>query len=325
MGSHVAGGGGPYTLKTYNAGVSVVLERNPGHFGPRPKSDTVRVNFVGSDVTLALQARSGQADVTIGMSKQSAVGLKNVGGLRLITAPTSGDQRVVMIHSQKPFDNKLVREAMTYAIPYKDVLAKVNFGYGQLFYGPWAPTVPGADTKLLKPRTYDLAKARALLQRSGVKLPVSLKLAVQNDNATEQQIATVVQSEWKKLGFNVEFVQLSAADMVTAAGKRSYPLMIQVNAPGVWSPLYSYGYDLTCGNAFNTSNRCNKASDAIARKASLEPNAAKRRALLNRLIKLHHADSPYISLYNDVALIVLGSKVKSFTASLYTMDVRNWG
>lgn len=324
MSAHIAGGGGPFVLASYTPGVGAVAQRNGGFFGKAAASSTVDLHFVTSDVTLAVQARSGQADVTLGMSKSSAASLKGTAGLRVVSYPTDNTERVGFVTTTPPFDNKTFRAALTYAVDYKGILTKVNEGYGTLMNGPWAPTIPGFDPKLENPRPYSLTQARALLRSSGVKLPVNAQLAVQNDNALEQQIATIVQGEWRPLGVNIQIVKLSPADMVTAVGKRKYPLFIQGNSPAVYSALYDYGYDLACGNAYNTTNLCIKQADQLAKQALSSTSAASKTDLLNQIVRLVNGQAPFVSLYADEAVVVLGSKVKSFAWSSQT-DFSSWG
>ena len=75
MSSHVAGSG-PFLLEQYEPNKSAVLKANPDFFGDPPASEDIIVNFINTDSTLLLQARSGQADVTLGMTKQSANSLR---------------------------------------------------------------------------------------------------------------------------------------------------------------------------------------------------------------------------------------------------------
>jgi peptide/nickel transport system substrate-binding protein len=324
MSSHIAGGGGPFLLQSYSPATSANLVRNPTFFGRPAKSSTIKMNFLTSDVTLALQARSGAADVTLGLSKQAVVGLKGAKGLRIIADQTDGVQRLTMVDTLPPFNNQLVREALTYALPYQDILAKVNQGFGTLLYGPFAPAIPGFNHQLEKPRRWDIGKAKQLLQQSGVTLPVTVQMAVQDDDATGLQIATIVQSLWQSLGINIQIVKLAPAAFVAAVYKFQYPLEWQGAAPGVYSALYQYGYDIACGNAFNASHACIPAADALWKQAQRTADPKKVEALVNKIIRLYNNYAPVIPVYADEAVTVLGSRVHSYAWS-FEMDLRGWG
>ncbi len=70
LASHDAGYG-PYLLKSYSAGHQLVLEANPSFFEP-PKTKHIILNFIPDNETLLLDAQSGAADITLGLSNQAA-------------------------------------------------------------------------------------------------------------------------------------------------------------------------------------------------------------------------------------------------------------
>lgn len=324
MSSNVAGGGGPFVLESYNPGIGAVLQRNPAFFQAPAKSATIRIKFVPSDVTLALQARSGEADVTIGLSPQATESLAGHKAVRVISNETDAIKRLGLVNTQRPFTNKLVRQALTYAVPYEDILKKVARGYGTLMFGPLAPVIPGFDKGLVRPRTFDLDRAKDLLKQSGVTLPVTVRLAIQNDIAVDQQIATTLQSVWRPLGVNVEIVRLSAADMVTAVVKYQYPMFIHNWSPFVYSTLYSFGLDAVCAQPFNSVKWCNRTAETLFKKAQKTSDPKKVSSLVNRVIKLYNGDAPHISLYLAHATTVLSNRVRSYTFAMQ-MDMRSWG
>jgi peptide/nickel transport system substrate-binding protein len=322
--TRVAGGGGPFILESYTPGVSAVLKANPTYFDKPPASQQINIRFISSDVTLSLQARSGQADVTLGLSKQATSTLKSAPGVRVIAVPSNELRRATLVHSLKPFDNKTFREALTYAVPYTQVLQRVAYGFGKLVYSPFADTLPGWNPALGKPRAFNLSKAKQLLAKSGVPLPVTVKYAVATDDPADVQIATILQSTWKPLGVNVELVKISRAAWGTAIFEHKYPMIGGYNSPGVWDPLYSWGYDVICKHPFNSSNVCIPAGDAQYKKARVATTQGALGSALNNMVRLYNAQSPLIVLYQAQEVSVIGSKVKSYLASR-SWDMRTWG
>jgi peptide/nickel transport system substrate-binding protein len=120
--THVAGGGGPFVLESFNAGTGAVLKRNPHYFSTPAKSAEIKVGFITSDLNLELQARSGAADITLDLSPEAAKTLESDKGVKVILNQTDQVQRMTMIDSLAPFNNHLVREALTYAVPYQQIL-----------------------------------------------------------------------------------------------------------------------------------------------------------------------------------------------------------
>lgn len=128
MSSHTAGSG-PFLLEEYEPNKRAVLTANPDFFAEPPASDRILVNFVNSDPTLLLQARSGQADVTLGMTKQSANSLREDPCCKVIANQDPTFWEIIGTPwKKKPWDNQKFREAVTYAVPYEDIIEKVAFG-----------------------------------------------------------------------------------------------------------------------------------------------------------------------------------------------------
>ena len=107
-----AAGSGPHTLAAYEPGVRARFAANPGFFGVPPSESEVIVNFITDDATLLLQARNGQADVTLGLRKASVASLVGREGLRIIEVDTARWQLIGLPNEVPPFDNAKFREAL---------------------------------------------------------------------------------------------------------------------------------------------------------------------------------------------------------------------
>jgi peptide/nickel transport system substrate-binding protein len=321
MAGHVAGVG-PFTLKSYEPNKQAVLVSNPSFFAPGKSKEFV-VNWIASDPTLLLQARSGAADVTLGLSKQSAYSLRTNASLKVIANDTSIGEWLGLPNDKPPFDNAKFREAMSYAVPYQQILSKVAYGYGRLFYGVFPPAMPEFRANLEKPRQQNIAKAKQLIAASGVKTPVSVQLDIQAGNANDEQVATIVQGTWQQLGVNVQINKLSASDYINKLETHKSQAFIRLDGPGVIEAGYFLGYDLKCGVGFNLVAACIPAADKIWAKARKETNKAKRQAMWDQIARLWNAQSPKIPVYGDKYVSVINKRVKTYFYS-HEIDFSGW-
>jgi peptide/nickel transport system substrate-binding protein len=321
MSGHVAGVG-PFTLKSYAANQKAVLVSNPSFFAPG-KAPMITANFIASDPTLLLQAKSGAADVTIGLSKQSTHSLVGDSKVKVVANDTSIAEWLGMVNDVAPFNNVKFREAMTYAVPYQDILSKIAYGYGTLFYGPIEVAMPEFNKSLEAPRAYDLTKAKALLAASGVATPVTVGLDIQAGNPTDEQIATIVQGSWAQLGVTVTINKLSPSDYINKLETHKSQAFLRYDGPGVIEAGYMLGYDMKCKVSFNLASICIPAADTVLAKARQTPAGAKRTALWNKLIRLWTAQSPKIPVYGDQATAVVSKAVTSYYYS-HEIDFSNW-
>jgi peptide/nickel transport system substrate-binding protein len=321
MSGHVAGVG-PYTLQSYEPNKQAVLVATPGFF-KQPKSKKVIVNFIPSDPTLVLQARNGSADVTLALSKQSAHSLARNSSLKVIANKTSSAEQIGLPNGKPPFDNVKFREAVTYAVPYQQILQKVAFGYGTLYYGAYPPAMPEFRASLEKPRPFDLSKAKALVAESGVQTPVDVTMDIQAGNSIDEQVATIVQGIWQQLGVHVTINKLSPSDYINKLEKHESQSYIRLDGPGVIEAGYFLGYDLKCGIGFNLSGICIKKADTLLAKGRTTFVKAKRQQIWNQINTLWKADSPKIPVYGDAYVSVLNKRLKHYFYS-HEVDLATW-
>jgi peptide/nickel transport system substrate-binding protein len=321
MASHVAGYG-PYLLQSYQANKSAVLVANPTFYDP-PASKRIIVNFISSDPTLLLNARSGKADVTLGLTKQSVNSLKSNSCCRIVANDGPFAQQVVFNNKRAPFTNKTFREALTYAVPYKDILSRIVYGYGKLFYGEWVPYFPWFDAKIGKPRPYDMKKAQALIARSGVKTPITIGLLLPEGDNVGEQVATTLQGVWRQLGITVNITKATSANYIDTLNAHKHQAAMYLDGPGVIAPDYFWGYDATCGITYSYTQFCSKAADRMIRQLWTTKDAAKRKKLTDGANKLWVAGSPAIKVYADRYVAVLSPRVKGYVYS-HLPEFRGW-
>jgi peptide/nickel transport system substrate-binding protein len=323
MAGHAAGAGA-YLLESYEPNKSLVLTANPDYAAPqKPASKTIRINFVNSDPTLLLQAKSGDADITLGLSKQSAKSLESASNVRVVANDTPLSEQIGLPNTKAPFKSREFREALALALPYEQIVEKAAFGYGRLFSGPLQPVFPDYDPSIGGPPKTDAAKAKQLIAQSGVKTPVSVEMVVQEGNSADQQIATIAQGEWRKLGVDVKIRNLPASEYISGLQEHKYQSYVRLDGPGVIDAGYYLGYDMLCKIGFNLSEVCIPEADKLAAEARNETDAAKRKTLYDQISRLWLADSPKIQVYADKNVTVLSKRVKSYFYS-HEPDFRTW-
>jgi peptide/nickel transport system substrate-binding protein len=323
MASHQAGGG-PFVLQSYQPNQSVTLTANPHYAaGPAPASKKVVFTFVDSDPTLLLDAKSGDADAVLGLSPQSVSSLKSDANVKIVADTTPTSEQIGLPNDKAPFNNKLVREALTYAIPYQQVIDKVAFGYGTAYYGPLQPLLADYDASLSAPRPFDMAKAKALIKQSGIKTPVNVTMVVQAGNSTDQQIATLAAGEWSQLGIKVHVQTMSPTAYINALEGHKVQSYVRLDGPGVLDPGYYLAYDMACGVSFNLSAICIPPADKLLDAARKTSSSAARKQDYAQITKLWVADSPKIEVFAPQFVAVLKKNVTGYLYS-HELDVRTW-
>jgi peptide/nickel transport system substrate-binding protein len=101
---------------------------------------------------------------------------------------------------EPPFNNPVAREAMYYATNPAPISQHVTAGYGRPAQAPTGPSSLYYEAKVPGYRTYNLAKAKALVKQLG-GLSFTL-LAIGSTDVTE--MAEALQSEWAQAGIKAQ-------------------------------------------------------------------------------------------------------------------------
>ena len=308
--SNTASSSGPYMLAEYVPNNHAVLKRNPNYYGTAALEPEVRVNFIPSVPTLLLQAQNKQADVTLGLPPQSVNTLSTNACCKVVTADSTTPVTVSMNQQGPVTDNKKFREALTYAIPYDQILKQVAFGYGDLYYGPVVPGMAGYNAALEPARAYDVAKAKQLIAESGVATP-AISLMINPTAPGVSEIATILQSAWQAIGVQVTLDAKPPADFSTLfnGGKYQSALLFENSTP---IGGYELRKKMTCGSSFNNQHICIDGSTPLLQKLDQTADVEKQQPLVDELTKLWLADSPTIILYRAKFTAVVSPSVKRF-------------
>jgi peptide/nickel transport system substrate-binding protein len=327
MATHSAGGG-PYLLQEYSPRRRAVFVTNPRYFGPKPREPRVIVNFIPSDTTLLLQASSGKAHVTAGLTYQSIASLRGKSCCRIVANDDPAEVFLSLPNLHAPFNNRLFRQALSYAVPYSGIVSRVAYGYAKSYYGPFPPSWTNYNPQLGRTRAYDLDRAKRLIEQSGVRLPVRVDLVIREGANDFAQIATIVKDTWRQLGVEVTVKRVSASAYITARNtpKRKYALINQYGAP-IGDPYWTVNYDMRCGSIFNTSDHCNRALDRLMDRAFAAP-LGKRQPLWNQFARIWINDAPRIPLYTPQWVVILGKDVRQYhygPVGTFQLSLWRWG
>ena len=317
-------GSGPFRLESFQPGTSAVLVADENFKGEAPVSEEIHISWVKSDSALLLKAQDGSSDITYGLSKNSVKTLEGNDDLQVVANTATLNMQLLMPNNKEPWTNTKLREAVTYAIPYEDILNNVLHGYGELYYGPIQPTMVGYDEEASAPRTFDLEKAEALVAESGVTTPIDVTLDVLSGDTAQASIAVILQGALSEIGINVEVQTLSESAWGDAVYNGTTQMALRLDGPAVFNSGYYLQYDEDCRSAFNTGHICVEGNSELLDTARSATSEEERDAAFSQLTKNWVAESPKAILYLDAATVVLSEDVDSYYYAIDT-DMRSWG
>jgi peptide/nickel transport system substrate-binding protein len=237
-------GTGPYMLESYTADQEIVFKANPDWWGGWEDNQfkQVVVQIVGDAGTQRQLLESGEVDAINQVARDQIDALKANPELVVYTGPSLNSYLMFFNTQRKPLDNEKVRQALSYAIPYEDLITVGAGGYGTQSRGPVPIDLwPNTDGTVHQ-YTTDYEKAKQLLAEAGYPGGgFTLELTYTSENSNEAAYTPLIKEAYAKVGVTVNIkALLNTAD---AAKARGNPADRQDLAIQLWWPSYPDGVD----------------------------------------------------------------------------------
>lgn len=205
-------GTGPFMLNgSYVPNDHVNYVKNPHFWKPGlPYLDAINYKIIPDEQTRVAALKAGSIDGGV-VSPDTANSVNGYPGLTVLhnlTAAFRELQFTVKAGDNKPWANKLVRQAISKAINRQNIIDKVYAGYGQYSahvaagYGPWV--IPSDQLKSNYEK-YDLPAAKALMKQAGVS-GFNVTMTTFSTPTDFTQIAALMQNDLSQIGINVSIV-----------------------------------------------------------------------------------------------------------------------
>lgn len=275
-------GTGPLRFVSWTPGVEVVLERFEDYFrGPAAvETLTMRVITEGSARTIALE--TGEVDLILNIEPVDINRVMNHSDLVLYEAMSNRIEWLSFNLNRPPFDNRLVREAVAYAI-CRDSLNIVGYeGRAQIASSFTGPTVFGFNPNI-QAFTHDPDRARALLAEAGFPDGFSATLWTSGD--VRNRKSQVIQSNLREVGINVDIEILEWAAYLdrTAQGEHYMHLLGWTNLTGDADPGMFPLYHTVSQGAGNRAFFSNARVDELLDMGRAETNMSLRPPLYHEV------------------------------------------
>jgi peptide/nickel transport system substrate-binding protein len=309
-------GTGPYMLKSYKPGESMVLVRNDKYWGPKAKTKGVNIRFYDKAAQLKNALDAGEIDLNVndlGPAERSALG-KSV-----TTFKGQGARiRYLVIDVKKaPFNNPKVRQAIAASIDRDKIVTDVFEGGAQ----PAFSMIPSAFDKVTKDYISDV---KADLP-TGQKIKFDLWYPLNKYGDTESSMAEVVARSLNESG-------LFDVTTKSADWESEYADNTGVGSPyGIytlgWYPDYFDADDYIDPFYSSTGflgHYVDKNMDALVKKEQSQTDASARDATFDDIQKKGAADMPFIPLYTEASFAYYGKNLKNVQSTMDIVQQVRW-
>lgn len=311
----LATGSGPFSLEEYVAGDRIVLKAWDAYPAGRAKLDKVIIKVIPDAAQRVLLLKRGEVDMIMVPPIKDLADLAKDPNIKVVSVPSNDNRMVEMNNSMAPFDNKLVRQAVAYAVPYDTLLKEVWMGYAQPLKSPIASGTPTSDFSFWKYNT-DLEKAKAKLAEAGFPdgkgLP-PIRFSIRIGAEEDERAAVFIQDALAKIGMKVDIEKLAFAAFQEQEAKRSLQFWIDTWLSWVNDPYYHLSWIYSSTSPLVYTNYKNEEVDALITKFTLWGGSQEERDTASRRIQeLIVDDVPIVYLLAPNFNVAMRSNVSGY-------------
>jgi peptide/nickel transport system substrate-binding protein len=335
-------GTGPYKFVEWVHGDRITLERNLDYWGGWPDTgngkpiDKVIIKFITEPSTQRLQLEKGDLDIAMNISVDDLDQVSKESGIVLVEQPSMMGTYIRFNVKKPPLDNIKFREAIRLALDYDAMINKVMRGHAIEMQGPAAIGLPGHNDQL-PIFQQDMAKAKQLIQESGVSTPITLEYVYETGQEDRRMVGELLQANLADLDIKLEIHTLpweSIWGRVSSSDPNETP---DLTANGWWpdyADVQDYLYPMYHSsqwppNSLNIGFYGNPEVDQLLDQALAEIDDNTRYELYKQAQDLIVKDAPDMDLYQKTMTIMMRDWVKGFVFNpiyteafnLYTMRI----
>ena len=314
-------GTGPFRFVEWKPGEKIVLEANSDYFEGRPYLDRVVYRIIPDESTMFLELQAGGLDT---------MGLNPIQYQTQTDSPAFKRQFVkyrypafaytyLGYNLNRPlFQDKRVRQALSYAINKKEIIEGVLLGLGQESTGPYKPgTWP--YNAAVKRYPYDPERARTLLAEAGWTdsdgdgildkdgKPFAFTIVTNQGNDQRVKSGEIIQRRFREIGVDVK---LRVIEWASFLNEFINPGNFDVTILGWTVPIDPDGYNVwhsskTGPRELNFVGFKNAEVDELLEKGRRTLETAERKKYYDRFQEILAEEQPYTFLYVPDALPVV--------------------
>ncbi len=322
--SGIDAGTGAYTLDSYTPGEKVVLKKYDDYWNAEEAATYETV-----DVAITSDAVTAQQMLTAGEVKYSTqIPLENIESFDAnpdydVNVSKSPFNFVALFNTTRPpLDDPAVRRALSYAVPYDEIIEVGAQGYGTQSFGPVPDGIFPFDADVSQ-YTQDLDRARQLLADAGHADGFDLTLTFASENSAEKRFVPLIKDAFAQIGVDIEVkAQLFNQQWEEAKAEPTkaqdifvlyyWPTYSDAGSDNLWSLFHSSDAPF-----FNLSYWKNDEYDALVDEAGTYTATDRDRAqsMYSEAMELLYDEAPGVFLYDAQAVQVVPDGLEVPTAN----------
>ncbi len=291
-------GTGPFSFVEWVQGDHVTLKKWDQYFqSGLPYLDGVELRFLNVDESRIDGLRSGELNWVDAVPLQDLDSLKTDPTFNYVSAPNAGIPDFLALNTaQPPFDDKLVRQAVYWALDRDAIRQVAYFGAGETGIeevptgSVWYDGAP-----IVQP---DLDKAKSLLQQAGHGDGLTVEYLGLPQYPELLKTGEVVREQLKQVGITMNIKQVDVSVWFNDFIKGNYQITSAYQERTI-DPDNFYALVVRTGGDINTTGYSNPQADQLIDQARTSTDDNARKGLYQQLRQIVFDDAPVIFVHYE--------------------------
>jgi dipeptide transport system substrate-binding protein len=311
-------GTGPFEFVSYQKDATIRYRAFDRYWNGRPKIDNLIYSITRDATARYAKLKTGECQVMAFPKPADLDAMRKDRDLVVQRKEGLNVGYIAFNVEKKPFDSKLVRQALNYATNKEAILKAVYEGNGQVAKNPIPPILWGYNDAV-QDYAYDPAKAKALLAQAGYANGFEIDLwylpVTRPYNPDGKRMAELIQADWAKVGVRANLVTYEWAEYRKRSKTGEQAVMMfgwsgdNGDPDNFFVPLL--GCEAVKGGG-NVSRWCNKPFEDLIIKAAQTPQQADRAKLYEQAQVIVHDEAPWIPIAQSVRFDALRKEVHGY-------------
>ncbi len=305
-------GSGEYYIERWDPGNEMVLRAHTeGYWREPPYFDTIVLRVITSAATRALLLQRGEVDIALDLSQEELESLRGADGVRVLDVPSRSRNLVFLNTSIEPFDDVLVRQAVSHLVPYDQIVDEFYRGRALRMYGPLTQLDDGYDGSAWE-YEYDVDRAKELLAEAGYDDGLTFTINVMTGHTTARRLAILLQEAARPAGVTIDVRQVTPAVLAEEEATGTAQATLRTDFLNYVDDAYYAMRGYLSHSATNRSHYANERIDEIYEELRVEFDPAIRQELATEYQAILTEDAPQLWLASTPLTYALRADILGF-------------